>query len=62
MCSLLDLPLQYSCPGWLVVICDFEDVGGIYVVVLPPSHDMISLDIEFEYWDLQNVTVIFRSF
>lgn len=57
MMSLLDFPLQYSCPGWLVVVGNFENVGGIDKVVIPPSHDMFSIDIEFEHWDLQNVRV-----
>ena len=50
--SLLDFPLQYSCPGWLVVLGNFENVGRIDKVVISPSHDMFSIDIKFEHWDL----------
>lgn len=52
MHSLLDLPLQYSSSCWFVVIGDFEDVGSVDIVVMPPSHDMVTLDVELEYWYL----------
>ena len=54
MLAFLHLSLQDSCPGWLVVVGSFQNVGGIYVVVSSSSHDVIPIDIELEDWDLQN--------
>ena len=55
--TLLYFPLQDSCPGRLVVVGNLQDVGGIYVMVSPPAHDMVSLDIELEHWDLMDARV-----
>ena len=54
MPAFLHLSLQNSCPGWLVVVGNFENVGGIYEIVFPSSHNVIAIDIEFEDWDLQS--------
>lgn len=32
------------------------------MVVNSPSHDMVSLDVEFEHWDLQKIAVNFHAF
>lgn len=55
MQTLLDLSFQHPCPGRLVVACNFKNVGGIYVLVFSPSHNMTSIDIEFEHRNLQSV-------
>ena len=54
MPALLHFSLQDSCPGWLVVVGGFQNVGGIYEVVFPSSHNVIPIDIELEDWDLQS--------
>lgn len=46
---LLYLPLQYSCPCGLIILGDFEDMGSIDVVVVPPAHHMFAIDIELEH-------------
>ena len=57
MPAFLHLSLQDSCPGWLVVVGSFQNVGGIYEVVLSSSHNVIPIDIKLEDWDLQNERV-----
>ena len=57
MPAFLHLSLQDSCPGWLVVVGSFQNVGGIYEIVCPSSHNVIPIDIELEDWDLQNERV-----
>ena len=57
MRAFLHLSLQDSCPGWLVVVGSFQNVGGIYEVVCPSSHNVIPIDIELEDWDLQSQRV-----
>ena len=54
MHSFLHLSLQDSCSGWLIVAGNFQNVGGIYSIVCPSSHNVIPIDIKFEDWDLQN--------
>lgn len=58
MYSLLHLSLEYPCPGWLVVVGNFENVGGVYVMIMPSAHDMVALNIEFEHRDLQPMPTI----
>ena len=60
MHTLLHFPLQDPCPGWFIVVGDFQNVGGIYVVVYSPPHNMISLNIEFKHRDLENNSVKFQ--
>ena len=48
MHSLLDFSLQYSCSSRLVVVRDLKNVGGIYIIVHTPSHDMIVPDAELK--------------
>lgn len=54
MHPFLHLPLQDPCSSWFVIFGDFENVGGIYVVVVASAHDMVSFDIELEHWDLKS--------
>ena len=51
--ALLYFPLQDSCPRWLVIAGHLQDVGGIYVMVSPPPHDMIIPNIKLEHWHLK---------
>lgn len=60
MHTLLHFPLQDPCPSWFVVVGDFQNVGGIYIVVYSPPHNMIPLNIEFKHWDLENNSVRFH--
>ena len=54
MHSFLHLSLQDSCSGWLVVASNFQNVGGVDIMVYPSSHNVMPIHIKFEDWDLQN--------
>lgn len=52
MHAFLDHPLEYSCPGWLVVVGDFKNMSSVDVIINASAHDMIPLDIVLEHWHL----------
>lgn len=53
MHPFLYLPLQDPRSSWLVIFGYFEDVSGIYVVVVASAHDMVSFNIKLKHWDLK---------
>ena len=53
MHSLLYFPLQDPRSCGLIIIGDFEDVGGIYIVIVASAHDMVSFDVKLEDWNLE---------
>ena len=48
MMTFLHLSLQYSRPCGLVIVGDFQNVGGIDEVIVATAHDMVAVDVEFE--------------
>lgn len=53
MLPFLDFSLKDSRSGWFVVVGDLQDVGGIDVMIVAPTHNMISIDVELEHWHLK---------
>lgn len=56
MVALLYFSFQDPRPCRLVIVGDFEDMGGIDKVVIPTAHYMIAFYIEFEDGYLQSPT------
>lgn len=52
VCALLNLPLQYSCPSWLVIVCDFQNVRCVDPIILTTAHHMVPANVKFVDWDL----------
>ena len=52
MYTFLYLSFQYPRALGLIVVGDFQDMSGIYPIIMTASHDMIPVHIKFENGDL----------
>ena len=48
MNTFLHFSFKYPRSRRFVIVGDLENVGSIYIIVVPPAHDMVGIHVEFK--------------